>query len=154
MEELLSLEFYILIYVDYFKDNLDYAINIERLKECNANNTNNIDVDIDDIENLQNENETSQVNQELMNEYNSKKLPIGYDGKPIPYWLYKIQGLNQEYTCEICGNATYTGKKAFNMHFQEWKHAHGLNCLGIPNTTHFKDITKIDEALKCIFNIV
>ena len=27
--------------------------------------------------------------------YNPLKLPLGYDGKPIPYWLYKLHGLNQ-----------------------------------------------------------
>lgn len=36
--------------------------------------------------------------------YNPLKLPLGWDGKPIPYWLYKLHGLNQEFKCEICGN--------------------------------------------------
>lgn len=27
--------------------------------------------------------------------YNPLKLPMGPDGKPIPYWLYKLHGLNQ-----------------------------------------------------------
>ena len=27
--------------------------------------------------------------------YNPLKLPLGFDGKPIPYWLYKLHGLNQ-----------------------------------------------------------
>ena len=31
-------------------------------------------------------------------------LPLGWDGKPIPYWLYKLHGLSVEYKCEICGN--------------------------------------------------
>jgi len=25
--------------------------------------------------------------------YNPKNLPMGWDGKPIPYWLYKLHGL-------------------------------------------------------------
>ena len=25
--------------------------------------------------------------------YNPKNLPLGWDGKPIPYWLYKLHGL-------------------------------------------------------------
>lgn len=37
--------------------------------------------------------------------------------QPIPYWLYKLHGLNVSYTCEICGNATYRGPKAFQRHF-------------------------------------
>ena len=57
--------------------------------------------------------------------YNPKNLPLGWDGKPIPYWLYKLHGLNISYNCEICGNFTYKGPKAFQRHFAEWRHAHG-----------------------------
>ncbi len=35
--------------------------------------------------------------------YNPLNLPLGYDGKPIPYWLYKLHGLGVEYKCEVCG---------------------------------------------------
>ncbi|KAG0318121.1 hypothetical protein BGZ99_005846 [Dissophora globulifera] len=78
--------------------------------------------------------------------YNPLKLPIGWDGKPIPYWLYKLHGLGVEYTCEICGNYIYKGRKAFDKHFQEWRHAHGMRCLGIPNTRQFHEITGIEDA--------
>lgn len=96
--------------------------------------------------------------------YNPLKLPLGWDGKPIPYWLYKLHGLGVEYTCEICGNYVYMGRKAFDRHFQvrswfkwdyylltrvqEWRHAHGMRCLGIPNTRHFQEITLIEDAYK------
>lgn len=50
--------------------------------------------------------------------YNPLKLPLGWDGKPIPYWLYKLHGLNQEFKCEICGNASYWGRRAFERHFK------------------------------------
>ena len=43
--------------------------------------------------------------------YNPKNLPLGWDGKPIPYWLYKLHGLNIDYKCQICGNQTYRGPK-------------------------------------------
>ena len=43
-------------------------------------------------------------------------MPL-YIGKPIPYWLYKLHGLNISYNCEICGNFTYKGPKAFQRHF-------------------------------------
>lgn len=79
--------------------------------------------------------------------YNPKNLPLGWDGKPIPYWLYKLHGLNMYYSCEICGNQTYRGPKAFQRHFSEWRHAHGMRCLGIPNTAHFAHVTKIEDAL-------
>lgn len=80
--------------------------------------------------------------------YNPKNLPLGWDGKPIPYWLYKLHGLNISYTCEICANFTYKGPKAFQRHFAEWRHAHGMRCLGIPNTAHFANVTSIEDALK------
>lgn len=66
--------------------------------------------------------------------YNPLKLPLGWDGKPIPYWLYKLHGLNQEFKCEICGNYSYWGRRAFERHFKEYRHQHGMRCLGIPNT--------------------
>ncbi|KAF9586097.1 Splicing factor 3A subunit 3 [Lunasporangiospora selenospora] len=79
--------------------------------------------------------------------YNPLKLPLGWDGKPIPYWLYKLHGLGVEYSCEICGNYVYKGRKAFDKHFQEWRHAHGMRCLGISNTRQFHEIVRIEDAL-------
>lgn len=79
--------------------------------------------------------------------YNPKKLPLGWDGKPIPYWLYKLHGLNLYFQCEICGNQKYRGPKAFQRHFSEWRHAHGMRVLNIPNTAHFANVTKIEDAL-------
>lgn len=49
--------------------------------------------------------------------YNPKNLPMGWDGKPIPYWLYKLHGLGKEFKCEICGGASYWGRRAFEKHF-------------------------------------
>lgn len=78
--------------------------------------------------------------------YNPLNLPLGWDGKPIPYWMYKLHGLGVEYKCEICGNHSYWGRRAFDKHFQEWRHGHGMRSLGIPNTKHFHDITTINDA--------
>jgi splicing factor 3A subunit 3 len=78
---------------------------------------------------------------------NPLNIPLGYDGKPIPYWLFRLHGLGIEYKCEICGNYGYWGPKAFERHFQEWRHAHAMRCLKIPNTRHFHHITSIQEAL-------
>jgi len=55
--------------------------------------------------------------------YNPLNLPLGWDGKPIPYWLYKLHGLNLEFKCEICGNYSYWGPRAFERHFQEFVEA-------------------------------
>lgn len=30
---------------------------------------------------------------------------------------------------------------------QEWRHAHGMRCLGIPNTAHFANVTQIEDAI-------
>lgn len=79
--------------------------------------------------------------------YNPLNLPLGWDGKPIPFWLYKLHGLGIEYKCEICGDYSYWGRRAFEKHFSEWRHAYGMRCLEIPNTAHFKEITKIEEAI-------
>ncbi|CAA0824676.1 splicing factor-related [Striga hermonthica] len=78
--------------------------------------------------------------------YNPLKLPMGWDGKPIPYWLYKLHGLGQEFKCEICGNHSYWGRRAYERHFKEFRHQHGMRCLGIPNTKNFNEITSIPDA--------
>ncbi|KAF2025516.1 hypothetical protein EK21DRAFT_76221 [Setomelanomma holmii] len=78
--------------------------------------------------------------------YNPLKLPLAWDGKPIPFWLYKLHGLGVEFPCEICGNFVYMGRRAFDKHFNEPRHIHGLKCLGITNTTLFREITSIHEA--------
>jgi splicing factor 3A subunit 3 len=80
--------------------------------------------------------------------YNPLKLPLAWDGKPIPFWLYKLHGLGVEFPCEICGNFVYMGRRAFDKHFNEARHIYGLKCLGITNTSLFRDITAIDEATR------
>ena len=80
--------------------------------------------------------------------YNPLKLPLAWDGKPIPFWLYKLHGLGVEFPCEICGNFVYMGRRAFDKHFNEARHTHGLKCLGITNTALFREITVIEDALK------
>ena len=85
--------------------------------------------------------------------YNPLKLPLAWDGKPIPYWLYKLHGLGVEFPCEICGNFVYMGRRAFDKHFSEARHIYGLKCLGISNTSGaggvnlFREITGIQDAL-------
>lgn len=38
-------------------------------------------------------------------------------------------------------------RKNFDRHFQESRHAFGMRALGLPNTKHFHEITKIEDAL-------
>lgn len=77
-----------------------------------------------------------------------ENYPVGWDGNPIPYWLYKLHGLGIEYKCEICGNMSYWGPRAYEKHFQEWRHSHGMRCLRIENTKEFMHVTKIKDALE------
>ena len=114
--------------------------------------------------------------------YNPLKLPLGWDGKPIPYWLYKLHGLGVEYRCEICSDHVYMGRYgdhwliplmaqstigktstdtfryivrgllygSYNLpdrRSQESRHAFGMRALGLPNTKHFHEITRIEDAL-------
>jgi splicing factor 3A subunit 3 len=85
--------------------------------------------------------------------YNPLKLPLAWDGKPIPYWLYKLHGLGVEFPCEICGNFVYMGRRAFDKHFSEARHVYGLKCLGITSTGAsggmgmFREITGQQEAV-------
>lgn len=78
--------------------------------------------------------------------YNPKDVPLGWDGKPIPYWMYRLHGLNHEFKCEICGNATYKGPRAFERHFTDSQHVQGLKCLGIGYSKAFLMITRIQDA--------
>ncbi|PXF42304.1 Splicing factor SF3a60-like [Gracilariopsis chorda] len=91
------------------------------------------------------EEEVEQVESTL---YNPKDVPLGWDGKPIPYWMYKLHGLNHEFKCEICGNGTYKGPRAFERHFTDSQHVQGLRRLGIGYSKAYMMITGIEDALK------
>lgn len=80
--------------------------------------------------------------------YNPKDVPLGWDGKPIPYWMYKLHGLNHEFKCEICGGAIYKGPRVFERHFTEATHIAGLKRLGITFSKAFLMITRIQDALQ------
>lgn len=80
--------------------------------------------------------------------YNPKNVPLGWDGKPIPYWLYKLHGLNIEYKCEICGGFSYFGPRNFERHFKEWRHVYGLKCLGITqHLDEFVNVIRFEDAV-------
>lgn len=57
-----------------------------------------------------------------------------------------MHGLNIEYKCQICGDYSYWGPRAYQRHFQEPRHAQGMRALGIPNSSAFVNITSIDKA--------
>ena len=94
--------------------------------------------------------EMDDVEEEHMKVCSNKKVPLGWDGKPIPYWLYKLHGLKREFKCEICGDYTYRGRREFEKHFQEERHQFGMQCLGIPSKYNrsFYEITQIADVKK------
>jgi len=120
--------------------------NVERKQARTAaeREAENEDVDIAAEDDAAEDSDAYDSDNELI--YNPKDLPLDDLGKPIPYWLYKLHGLNVRYECEICGDATYRGPKAFQRHFNEWRHASGMRRLGIPNTTHFHNVKLIADA--------
>ena len=79
---------------------------------------------------------------------NPKNIPLDFDGKPIPYWLYKFRQLNRRFVCEVCCGQEFRGPRAFERHFEEWKHAANLRKLGVPNTKDFYGLTRIAEVLE------
>ena len=134
-------EYQIIRYKDILQNIIDNTIgqirkkqtmNREELEEDRMNELKSKKVDTEDKKKL----------------FNPKNIPIDLDGKPLPYWLYKVHGLGIEHKCEICGGASYWGRRAFEHHFQEWRHAYGMKCLRLPNTLQFKNITRIEDALK------
>jgi splicing factor 3A subunit 3 len=129
----------------------DTRVNVERKQGMTERERQQ---ELDNLLSLSGENQASAENQEGEAEdgeeriYNPLKLPLAWDGKPIPFWLYRLHGLGVEFPCEICGNFVYMGRRAFDKHFNEARHVYGLRCLGITNTSLFRDIIMIEEALK------
>lgn len=86
--------------------------------------------------------------------YNPLNLPIGPDGRPMPFWLYKIKGLTHEFKCEICDNETFRGRTNYNKHFKNVKHIEGLKRMGvIDDFKDFKYINTKKEVLELLDNI-
>ncbi|ORX56321.1 hypothetical protein DM01DRAFT_1334795 [Hesseltinella vesiculosa] len=132
----------ILAYLDVLKDTRQQTkANVER-KQALTDRERTLEQEQNDIEIA----EDSDNDSDEERIYNPLKLPLGWDGKPIPYWLYKLHGLGVEYPCEICGNYVYMGRKAFDKHFQEARHVYGMRCLGLTNSRQFHEITKIADA--------
>ncbi|GKE29948.1 splicing factor SF3a60, partial [Tanacetum coccineum] len=90
---------------------------------------------------------------ESLSKYNPLNLPMDWDAKPIPYWLSKLHGLDKVFKCEICGNNSYRGRRAYERHFKEFQHQYGMRRLGIPNNKNFNEITSIEEAQRLWENI-
>lgn len=105
-----------------------------------------VDAENDDDEDDKDDDEEDEADAKRANPLD---LPLGWDGKPIPFWLYRLHGLGNEFPCEICGNYIYKGRKAFDRHFTEARHLSGLTCLGISaaGTPLYNAVTQIHDAL-------
>jgi hypothetical protein len=53
--------------------------------------------------------------------------------------------------CVAKRSTTICDRKNFERHFQESRHAFGMRALGLPNTKHFHEITKIEDAMTCTY---
>ena len=134
-------EYQIIRYKDILQNVIDNTINQIHKKQTMTRE----ELELDRLNEL-NKKKTEKEDKKKI--FNPKNIPIDWDGKPLPYWLYKVHGLGVEHKCEICGGASYWGRRAFEHHFQEWRHAYGMKCLRLPNTLQFKNITRIEDALK------
>lgn len=114
------------------------AIEIEQLAQEEELSSSSSDEDQDDA--------TSAKEDQIVNN-NPHNLPLGADGHPIPFWLFKLYGLKIEYPCEIC-DFKYKGRKAFEKHFTDVRHAQRLKALGIEPSEVFRDISSVVEAQK------
>ena len=134
-------EYQIIRYKDILQNIIDNTIGQIRKKQT----MNREELEADRMNELKSKKVDTEDKKKL---FNPKNIPMDWDGKPLPYWLYKVHGLGVEHKCEICGGASYWGRRAFEHHFQEWRHAYGMKCLRLPNTLQFKNITRIEDALK------
>lgn len=143
-EELARLEFLILSLTDLLKEVVEGTRDYMVKKQ-----TRTFEEIAADLEEQQNDDELSDSESEEEEQviHNPLNLPLGWDGKPIPFWLYKLHGLNIEYKCDVCGGFTYRGPRAYERHFSEWRHTYGLRCLGITNSKAFLHITKFEDAI-------
>lgn len=137
------LEEKIIHYTEFSRNNLNETKVHAELRQTRTREEIEADLE-EDAQAQESDSEEEEERKETI--YNPLNLPLGWDGKPIPLWLYKLHGLNIPYPCEICGNHTYFGPRAFERHFNEWRHVYGLKCLGIENSKHFMHITKMADA--------
>lgn len=94
------------------------------------------------------EGETDAERRKRLGRRYKKNLVVDVDGKPIPYWLYRLHNLNIPFKCEVCGDETYWGRFSYERHFSSPRHTQMLQRLGIPNTKHFFGISKIADAMR------
>ncbi|KAG9396697.1 protein of unknown function (DUF3449) [Carpediemonas membranifera] len=78
----------------------------------------------------------------------TQQVMVGPDNQPVPYWIWKAQGLHEEFPCEICGGHVFQGLAAFEQHFPERRHASGLAKLGIAYSPAFDGVRTIEAAKK------
>jgi len=106
-----------------------------------------IQADLEAEEDYSDDEEEEEEEEEGGGTHGIENYPVGFDGKPIPFWLYKLHGLGIEFKCEICGNTSYWGRRAYERHFSEARHSYGMRCLGVPNLPAFKEITGIKDVM-------
>lgn len=74
------------------------------------------------------------------------------DEDNLPTWFIKLNKLDQKYSCEICGNYSYTGRSSFENHFSNERHVFGLKQVGYTDNDYeiVNGITKIQDLKELI----
>ncbi|CAH6718809.1 pre-mRNA-splicing factor Prp9p [[Candida] jaroonii] len=136
---------------EYLKEKIQNTINNVERKNAMTERERMIENEVDESDYTTADSEPSSDSEVSEDEDNDlfKELPLGADGVPIPFWLYKLQGLHHSYNCEICGNMEYKGRISFEKHFGTHKHQQGLRFLGVDDESLnlFTNISKIEEAM-------
>lgn len=125
-----------------------FGTNFKLIKKIRQRNTFDSDDSEDELVDSEDSDGEDDEDEKL---YNPLNLPIGVDGRPIPFWLFKLKGLRHEFKCEICDNASFQGRNTFNKHFKEATHINKLKEMGVTdNFIIFKDISTKKEVQKLL----
>ncbi|CCH59003.1 hypothetical protein TBLA_0B01600 [Henningerozyma blattae CBS 6284] len=75
---------------------------------------------------------------------------VEVDGRHVPRWLYRLQGLSSIFTCELCDGREFHGRTRYERHFTSTQHRTRLVCLGVPAEQHvqFRGLGKLDAVLE------
>lgn len=130
-----------------------FLMTIANLKRKAGMTTRERQLEVDALE-REREIEDSWVSEDEHEEENldeAQRPLVGPEGTPIPRWLFRLQGLRNWYTCEICGpNTRFQGRKNFDRHFSDPKdqrHVLGLRKLGITMSLEpFVGVCTVAEA--------
>merc|ERR1719461_130981 len=84
------IEAQVLIFVQLMEDN--YLNTLEYVEKKQTRTYREIKAALEEAEKSSSEEELDDMEEDTEQIYNPLRIPLDFDGKPIPYWLYKLQG--------------------------------------------------------------